>query len=82
MDQNKLVQLMQAQAALLTRLAASQDALERAVLALADTHPNKIALLQSLEARLEPDATQDDQGDAYEEHRERLLAAIKRVCAP
>lgn len=82
MDQEKLVHLMQAQAALLTRLAASQDALERAVMALAESHPNKITLLQALEARLEPQASSDGQDDAYEQHRERLLAAIRRICAP
>lgn len=81
MDQEKLAQLMQAQAALLTRLAASQDALERAVLSMACTHPDKRALMQSLESHFTPDVLPGEQNDAYEAHRGRLFAAMRAICS-
>jgi hypothetical protein len=88
MSQASLVQLLQAQAKLLSGMSAAQLTLEKIVLALIETHPDKAALLSRIESSLELDtvvdlfqAQQPELEQAGDQQRRRLLNLVRRSCA-
>jgi hypothetical protein len=87
MNDLKLMNLLQENMALMVSLTASHRALERVVMALVDTHPNKPALLARLKKHFEVDVVSDlyepmtpPEEQAYTHARARLLTAVRAVC--
>jgi hypothetical protein len=88
MTDDKLLELLAAQATVLAAIASGQMALERVVFALIETHPDKHSLLHRVESQLEADAVDDlsraqepEQEQAALQQRARMLARVRRLCA-
>jgi hypothetical protein len=87
-EREKIVGLLASQADLFASMATGHRALERLVLALVETHPQRAAVLQRLRAHQEIDIVTDlyendlpEISVADEKQRERLLEAVQRLCS-
>lgn len=88
MDEQQLTKLLEAQSDLISSLAASHRALERAVFALVGIQPDKAGFLATLEKHLEVDTVSDlyepllpQAEQAYAAQRGRLLKAMQQICS-